>query len=349
MNQSAVRTRDAWLDAMRTVSIARVVLIHTFMRIGEAAIIPLSFVLPGMPIVFVVSGALAFAALTRDVGTAAGSGAVGRFYRDRARRLFVPFWFYSALVVTLLHLSAARTDHRWHHFEFSALWRFLVPYADPVASPAWKHLALHLWFVPPFFWLLLAAPLLVAIQRRWFGLGLVVTFAAAAAIELGRIDAPGTVRNVLVYGVAFQLGFLLRDPNARRPAWWLLFGAGALSVTLGILLHHAHAPGQLLNTIPFSHLLVAIGVLPLWIALRGVVERVMTTPAVAALSQAVNSRAYTIFLYGPAANEVAWRIAAKLPEQWFVSVYLALSFAVLVAFARFFGQVEGWRSRRTSP
>lgn len=329
--------RDAWLDALRSVSITRVLVLHTFARYGEATVVSMSFVLPGMPIVFAVSGAVCYAALSNRESQ---GPVIPRFYRDRARRLLIPFWTYAAIVLALLGYEAVNSDHAWHHYDFSSCWRWLLPVVEPTASEAWKHLALHLWFMPPFVWLLLLAPALVALHRRVPGLGLGVALLAASFVELNRIDAPGALRNVLVYAIAFQAGFLLRDPRIRTPSVLVLLLAAVTGGAFGIWLHGRLEPERMLNAAPLPHVLFGIAMIPLWIAARKWVVALFTWKPAAYLSHVVNRRAYTLFLWGPAANEIAWRAALRVDESSFDAVYLAVSLVGILLFAIVLGRVE---------
>lgn len=345
--------RDAWLDALRSISILRVVILHTFARFGEATVVPLSFVLPGMPIVFAVSGAVCYSALYRtpgatDVGGSTTTGPRSSFYRDRARRLLIPFWTYAAVVLILLFSSLARSDHPWYAFDTRATWRWILPIVEPTASEAWKHLALHLWFMPPFLWILAAAPFLVALHRRAPGLGLGIVSIAAACVELSRLDAPSALRNVLVYAIAFQVGFFLRDSRFSAPRLPTLVGMSIAGAALGVWIHRDLAPGAMLNAVPLAHVVYGVSMIPLWIVCRKLVVFLYTRPFLCALGHAVNRRAYTIFLWGPAANEIAWRIAMRGPADHFNSIYVSLSALGVFAFAATLGIVE-IASRRRPP
>ncbi len=348
----SIDRRDVLLDAMRSVSILRVVLFHTLGRFGDDAILLLSFVLPGMPIVFFVSGALAYGALTKPSRTGPNSESrffvAQRFWSARLRRLLVPFWIYALCVVPLFLVADARTDHPWHAFDESVAWRWALPLLEPLASPALKGLALHLWFVPPFVWLLFVAPVAVALHARVRFLGAALTFVAACIVETWFPEVSGTLRNTLVFGFAFQVGFLFADGSLARLSISRNIALAIGSFAAGIVWHGRVAEKAILNSVPLAHVLVGLAAVPLWLSLREVVVRGFQAPTLAAASRAVNLRAYTLFLWGPAANEAAWRIARAAPPSLVVPAYFVATALCIVTLARIFGRFEDFARRRPS-
>jgi peptidoglycan-N-acetylglucosamine deacetylase len=334
-------SRIVLLDAMRSVSIARVVLVHVFIRFEHPAFVLFTFLLPGMPIVFAVSGALSYAALSKD-----RPGATIAFLKSRARRLLFPFWTYAIFAVVLLLVVEARNHHAWHDVDHSELWRWVVPIVEPAASPSLKSLALHLWFVPPFVFLLATAPLTVRLHRRIPWLGLLVFLAVATAVELLAIDVPSSLRTTLLFGVAFQLGFGLTDGSFAKLRVPLLLGGAALLFAAGVAWHQRAAPGTQLNAVPLAHVLVGLAYLPLWLVVKEPVVQAFEGRFLAAASLAVNRRAYTLFLWGPGAIELAWRLARHVPASLWLFTYFLATAVLLVLVAWIFGRVEDRAARR---
>lgn len=60
---------------------------------------------------------------------------------------------------------------------------------------------------------------------------------------------------------------------------------------------------------------------------------------------AINARAYTIFLWGPIANDAAGRIVHPRTGPEYLLEF-ALSLALLAVCVRLFGPVEDWAARR---
>lgn len=328
---------------MRAVSILRVVLVHVFVRFETTAFVVFTFVLPGMPTVFAVSGALSYAALTKPV-----AGARASFWRSRARRLLLPFWAYAAVALALLLLFEARSQHEWYRLEHSTLWCWALPIVQPAGSPGLKALALHLWFMPPFLFLLGTAPLTVWLHQRLPGLGLALFAAAAGVVELNRIPIPDNLRTTLAFGIAFQAGFLLSDGRLARAPAALLAGASLALFAAGFAWHRQVLPGGQLNPVILAHVLIGLSYLPLWQLAREPVQRAFRTRWLAAATQALNRRAYTLFLWGPGATDLGWRIARRAPESLFLATYLASTALLLVSVAWLFGRVEDRAAGRQS-
>ena len=91
-------TRDRFLDMLRAIAIVRVVIVHMSGATETLGWPLLAYVVPGMPLVFFVSGSLAHASLDprRESHRSDAS-----FRRDRLRRLLVPYWAFIATIVLI--------------------------------------------------------------------------------------------------------------------------------------------------------------------------------------------------------------------------------------------------------
>lgn len=334
-------SRDVLLDAMRAISVLRVLVVHTLNRYDTDALLVLSFVHPGMPILFAVSGALSFAALTRD------GAAVESFLRGRLRRILLPFWLYGGLVVAFLLGLEFLRDHPWRDVSWMHVWRWAIPLAGPMASEGSRILALHLWFVPPFLWLVAAAPVLVALHRRAPGLGAAAALIASAALEIHRKNIPGAFADTLAFSVAFQAGFFWADGTMRTARGVALAAAAAMLWGLGFLLHQHLTPGLQLYSIPVAHVLVGLASLPIWALARAPMERLFSQANLSAISSLLNRRSYTLFLWGPGAGAVAWRLSGHAPEAAKFLVHAGGSLSILAMCVWIFGRVEDAAKRRS--
>lgn len=326
---------------MRALSVLRVLVVHTLNRYNTDALTVLSFVHPGMPLVFAVSGSLTYRALTRE------GADIESFYRGRLRRILLPLWLYGGLVLALLVPLDLLLRHPWHDVPWEQTWRWIVPLAGPIASQASKILVLHLWFVPPFLWLIAMAPLLVALHRRAPGLGAAAALAASAALELSHNNVPGAFADTLAFSVAFQAGFFWADGRLQSLHSVSLAAAAAACWTLGFLLHRHLTPGLLLYSVPVAHVLVGLAALPLWNLGRAPLERAFAQTWLAAFSSLLNRRSYTLFLWGPGAGAIAWRLSEHVPEEAKFLAHAGGSLAILAVFVGIFGRVEDAAKRRT--
>ncbi|MFF4507998.1 acyltransferase [Streptomyces sp. NPDC001401] len=220
-------SRDRYVDFLRAWAIVLVVLGHWLITAllhgpdGELtapellASVPwtqwLTLLFQIMPLFFLAGGHAAAGswARTRSAGGTA-AGWVGR----RAVRLLLPTALYSGLVLLAVGVCSAVG-------------------VDPgtLALVGWA-MAMQLWFLPVYLLLSALTPVLYAAHRRW---GLAVP-AAMGAVALTAdtlvltAHAPyvGLLDYVLVWGVAYQLGFCWRDGllTERRPLLPAALAAG---------------------------------------------------------------------------------------------------------------------------
>jgi fucose 4-O-acetylase-like acetyltransferase len=174
-----------------------------------------------MPLFFLAGGHAAGGSWSR--ARAAGGTAtvwVGR----RALRLLVPAVAYSALVLLAVGICSAVGVDR-----------------DTLALVGWA-MAMQFWFLPVYLLLSALTPALHAAHRRW-GLLLPAAMGAtalAADALVVAVHAPyvGLVNYVLVWGVAYQLGFCWRDGllTERRPVPAAMAAGGGLAFAALVLL-----------------------------------------------------------------------------------------------------------------
>lgn len=215
--------RDRYVDFLRALAICLVVLGHWLITAlirqpdGTIAAPELVATIPWtrwltlgfqiMPLFFLAGGHAAGGswARTREAG-----GSAAPWLRGRALRLLLPTALYSALVLLGVAISSAAG-------------------VDPgtLALVGWA-MAMQFWFLPVYLLLTALTPLAHAAHRRW---GLLVpaamgAVAVAADVTVLAWHVPyiGLLNYVLVWGVAYQLGFCWRDGQLTvsrlRPRRW---------------------------------------------------------------------------------------------------------------------------------
>ena len=202
--------RDRYVDFLRAWAIVLVVLGHWLITglvrepngaIGAPellATVPwtqwLTLGFQIMPLFFLAGGHAAGGSWARartDGRTATG------WVGQRALRLLLPAGVYSGLVLVAVAICAA-----------------VGVDADTLALVGWA-MAMQFWFLPVYLLLSAATPVLYTAHRRW-GLRVPVVMGAVALVAdtlVVTVHAPGVglLNYVLVWGVAYQLGFCWRD------------------------------------------------------------------------------------------------------------------------------------------
>lgn len=335
------RSRDPFLDGLRAVSVVRVVLLHLLQHVQHPFVATFSYFMPGMPLMFFVSGALAASGLARD-----DRATRVRFWRERARRLLVPFWAFGTVILAVCAISAlVWRDDPAHSFPFAKLAFWVLPLAGPQASVAYDELDWHLWFLSSLILMLATAPWTIALHRRAPFAGAIGFLAAGAAIEIARVDVPGVLRNTLLFGAAFQFGYAYTDGRIARAPRALVVGIGGLLAISALLYQAERAPTEMIHAEPLALLALGLGFVALWMRVRESAVRVFEDERVRGWVRAINGRAYTIFLWGPVANSAANRILQPRSSAEFVAEF-ALSLAFLAVCVRVFGPIEDWAARR---
>ncbi|WP_149823060.1 acyltransferase family protein [Streptomyces tailanensis] len=203
-------SRDRYVDFLRAWAIVLVVIGHWLITAlvrgpgGEITAPELLAVVPWtqwltlgfqvMPLFFLAGGHAAGGSWVR--ARAAGGTAAG-WVAGRALRLLLPAGVYSALVLLAVGVCAA-----------------VGVDPDTLALVGWA-MAMQFWFLPVYLILSALTPVLHAAHRRWgpavpLAMGVV---ALAASVSVVAVHTPyvGLLNYVLVWGVAYQLGFCWRD------------------------------------------------------------------------------------------------------------------------------------------
>lgn len=334
------RARDAFLDGLRCVSILRVVLLHLVQRVEAPWVVPLSYAMPSMALVFFVSGALA----ARSLGANGGSERRA-LWRGRARRLLMPFWVYAAVVGGGALALELAVDHPWYAVPRAKLVGWALPLVVPAMSPALARLVWHLWFLAVFLVMLGTAPWTLAAHRRWPWCGAIALGSASLLVAASGVALPETVLHTLSFGAAFLLGYGYDDGRWRRASPRLLAACAIALGALAVAWHLARAPGTMVHTVEIAHLGLGLAFVLLWLALRAPATRVFELPACRRFTTAFNARSYSLYLWGPFANEIAWRALERLPSVRLL-LYAPLALLLLYAIVRVVGRVEDLAARR---
>jgi peptidoglycan/LPS O-acetylase OafA/YrhL len=273
VGRGRVTTRDSYLDVLRVVAIAAVVVGHWLATgivyqhghldgvdvLGVVAWTSwLTLVLQVVPVFFVVGGYANALSWTRYQAT---GGSPTNWIRQRALRLLVPTSAYIAVIsLAVVVCDLAGVDH------------------NDLSQAAWA-LALHLWFLAAYLALLVLTPTLYAAQRRFGNRVTIVMVIVAVVIDVGVIERHwhlvGWVNYVLVWGTFHQLGFAWHDGLfAGRRGRPFAFTAGAL-IALVLLIWWGPYPvsmvgvpgARIQNASPPSAALLAFGLTQVGIVL----------------------------------------------------------------------------------
>ncbi|WP_405619146.1 acyltransferase [Streptomyces sp. NBC_00076] len=256
--------RDRYVDSLRAWAIVLVVFGHWLITglvhgsDGEIdapellAVVPwtqwLTLVFQIMPLFFLAGGHGAAGSWERE--RASGGTATG-WVRRRSVRLLLPAGAYSGLVLLAVGIAAGVG---------------VDPYT--LSLVGWA-MAMQFWFLPVYLVLGALTPVLHTAHRRWGPRVPVVMGAVAlvtdAVVVAGGLSYVGPLNYVLVWGVAYQLGFCWRDGLLGRGravpallasggglAFALLVGPGPFPVSL--ILVRGQQPG---NTDPPSAAMLA--------------------------------------------------------------------------------------------
>ncbi|MGW3105819.1 acyltransferase family protein [Streptomyces sp. NPDC001100] len=243
-----------------------------------------------MPLFFLAGGHAASGSWER--ARSEGRTATG-WVGQRALRLLLPAGMYSGLVLVAVAICGAAG-------------------VDPgtLALVGWA-MAMQFWFLPVYLVLSAATPVLHTAHRRW-GLRVPVVMGAVALVAdtlVVTVHAPGVglLNYVLVWGVAYQLGFCWRDKllteRSALPAFMAAGGAVAFAalVALGpfpvsLILVTGQSPS---NTNPPSPAMLAwaVGQVGLALLLAPVLRRLLDRAQLWRLVGPLGGASMTLYLW----------------------------------------------------
>lgn len=347
--------RDPFLDAVRTWAILRVVAVHVLALVPTSLLFwpAPTFIMPGMPLVFFVSGALALRALdgTHRRRTAMTTR---QFYLDRFRRLLVPFWVYVACATSFaLLLEFVRGEELFDVDPIRAALSF-VPLLNPINSPGAYDSVVHLWFLVAMSWLLLAAPLMARAHQRAPRAVVAVSIAVALAVPYVHLQTSITVwaeiNAIALFQLFFVIGFWYTDGGLTRS--WLDRGPVAFVIAAAFfaaawLVWQWEQP-PFVNASALVHGLLGLGWLSLILRARRPITRL--ADAWHRPLMFLNRRALTIYLYGWPATAAGALIIATVGWGGVggTVAFLVLVIAMISAAVKVFGPLEDWAAQRRS-
>ncbi len=222
--------RDPYIDLLRALSLCIVVLWHWAFTIivwtpkgpeptsplqFAYGLSPLTWLFQVLPLFFFVGG---YAHLRVWDKVRANGGGYGIFVLGRARRLVLP----TASLITVWLAIYVVVNATW-----GTPWMFRAVIL--ILSP--------LWFIGAYLLLVLIAPVMIWLHRRWGVAALVLVGALACAVDIGRfhfgVEWLGYAQLLVVFAFCHQLGFFF-DTLAvmpRRVNWAIM-----LSGLFGLLL-----------------------------------------------------------------------------------------------------------------
>ncbi len=321
---------------MRTIALGRVILWHAF------GIPWISWIVATMPMMFFIAGSLLASTLDRKP--------LGVMYRARMKRLLVPYWFFSAVVLTflaLIHLSSPGPDTV---LRVDQLLPWIFPFTDPTGSiweAGWA--SSPLWYLRAYLWLLIISPLLRAGVRRVGTLALVPSVLGAGAVEywLHNPDVvalnPGTstwmIGEMFLYSFFLMLGFCHRDGAFDRltnfeVVEWVLIGAAGCALWWSLF----PAPTGVINHSFVGLLAIGIAWIAVFLLLRPVLSKATENTVTGPVVYLFNRRALSIYLWhSPCIAAGYWLLGRVAPEAASAAVLVPTMALLMVAVA-----LTGW-------
>jgi peptidoglycan/LPS O-acetylase OafA/YrhL/GT2 family glycosyltransferase len=332
--------REHWLDSLRAVALARVVLYHIT---GWGW---LSIVFPSMGLMFALGGSLMVSSLRRTPAV----DVVGH----RIRRLLPPLWLLGLVVVPLMLVHGWTRDTGDFAFSWPQLVFWLFPISVPPGSSWGADFTVVLWYIRAYLWFVLLSPvLLLAFRRR--PVVAVLTPLAVVGVDallgspLGNSGPIGSgVLDFCTFGACWMLGFAHREGMLRRIHPMALAGLFVVAVGLGGWWTAGHpAPGGMfdLNEIPLGQALISAGAVLVFLRVSPKLTWLARTPVLGRLVTVLNARAVTIYLWHNLAIDLSVTIDGQL--GWSSLFAQIATTVVLVAVAvLIFGWVEDLAARR---
>jgi CubicO group peptidase (beta-lactamase class C family)/peptidoglycan/LPS O-acetylase OafA/YrhL len=334
----SAKSRNQFLDAARSIAVVRVVIWHTF----ATAII--SWSVASMPAMFFVAGSL----LARSVDTKPARV----LYRDRFRRLLVPFWVYGGVVLSVFAFVHHRDGTANTAIPMTKLVAWFFPIFDPKASE-WEAgwVTTPLWYLRCYLWLVLLSPLLRAVHRRLGTFVLVLPILGIFAVDflIRHPDlAPGPftsmkwyIGDLVTYSFFLMLGFCHYDGLvARLTTRDRLEWAGVMFAAAFLWVGMVDVPGKVVNNSYALLLFVGIGWLALFLAAEQWIGSLPSRAVAGPVIRWLGRRSMTVYLWHTVAIVFAYWVRASYAPGTPRVVVLPIVAGGVVLLAIAFGWVE---------
>ena len=308
--------RDAALDGLRALAILRVITWHAS---GWSWT---TWVISSVPAMFVVTGALLARSLQK--------GSAFHVLWKRFKRLLVPLWCYSIVVYALSLYFQVRT---------SAVWTFFLPFNQPTSLIASQWFTSAMWYLRAYVWVLVLAPFIYALTRRWKSLIPAVGIVAVAAFGIWNTDTTGfswAVGDILLYSTCTAAGMAWLV-HGRPSARTLHFAAVAfLAAACGWLLYRQPLDG-VVNNDHVLHLFVG----GFWTALLLHFPNTLSSFSTTAVSRFLNKYPLSVYLWHSMAAWFFWQLVPKkIPTDLRILLIVGLTFAALPVVTYLIGLFE---------
>ncbi len=314
--------RDAALDGLRALAILRVITWHAS---GWSWT---TWIISSVPAMFVVTGALLARSLQK--------GSAFQVLWKRFKRLLAPLWCYSIVVYALSLYFQVRT---------SAIWTFFLPFNQPTSLIASQWFTSAMWYLRAYVWVLVLAPFIYALTRRWKSLIPAVGIVAVVAFGIWNTDTTGfswAVGDILLYSTCTAAGmaWLVHGRPSTRTLHYaaIAFLAG----TCGWLLYRQPLDG-VVNNDHVLHLFVG----GFWTALLLHFPNTLSSFSTTAVSRFLNKYPLSVYLWHSMAAWFFWQLVPKkIPTDLRILLIVGLTFAALPAVTYLVGLFEhrktGW-------
>ena len=314
--------RDTSLDGLRALAILRVITWHAS---GWSWT---TWIISSVPAMFVVTGAL----LARSFSKASAFQTL----QKRFKRLLLPLWMYSAVVYALsFHF----------HVHTSSVWTFFLPFSQPTSLIASQWFTSAMWYLRAYVWVLILAPFLFALTRKFRSLIPITGIIAVIALGVWDIDSAGfgwAVGDIVLYSTCTTAGmaWLAHGRPSLRSLHFTAFAF--LAGTCGWLMFRQPLDG-VVNNDHVLHLFVG----GFWTAALLHIPRTLSSFSATPVARFLNRYPLSVYLWHSMTAWFFWQLVPhKIPTNVRTVLIIGLVFVALPCITYIVGLFEqrttGW-------